>query len=226
MTERERLLEKLGKVKALADRGEGGEKESAERTLAALMKRYGITEEDLEDTKATIHWIRYKTDWERRLLGQLAYMHLGTGHSFGCMGQYTGRSRKKVGIKCTAAQYIEIEADFAFYNEAMKEEMELFYSAFLQKNRLFPPPELAAEPTEAEKEEWEDMERMWKIHSMMNGMDRHTRHKALENRGKTVKAAGGRCEKITCAECGRRRFGYTYEVTGWPHRRKKEDMLT
>lgn len=179
MTERERLLEKLGKVKALADRGEGGEKESAERTLAALMKRYGITEEDLEDTKATIHWIRYKTDWERRLLGQLAYMHLGTGHSFGCMGQYTGRSRKKVGIKCTAAQYIEIEADFAFYNEAMKEEMELFYSAFLQKNSLFPP-ELAAEPTEAEKEEWEDMERMWKIHSMMNGMDRHTRHKALE----------------------------------------------
>ena len=62
----------------------------------------------------------------------------------------------------------------------MKQEMELFYSAFLQKNRLFPPPELAAEPTEAEKEEWEDMERMWKIHSMMNGMDRHTRHKALE----------------------------------------------
>ena len=97
MTERERLLEKLGKVKALADRGEGGEKESAERTLAVLMKRYGITEEDLEDTKATIHWIRYKTDWERRLLGQLAYMHLGTGHSFGCVGQYTGRSRKKWG---------------------------------------------------------------------------------------------------------------------------------
>lgn len=159
MTERERLLEKLGKVKALADRGEGGEKESAERTLAALMKRYGITEEDLEDKKVTIHWIRYKTDWERRLLGQLAYMHLGTGHSFGCVGRYTKRPRKEVGIECTPAQYIEIEADFAFYSEAMKEEMELFYSAFLQKNGLFPPPELAAEPTEAEKEEWEDLER-------------------------------------------------------------------
>lgn len=144
MTERERLLEKLGKVKALADRGEGGEKESAERTLAALMKRYGITEEDLEDKKVTIHWIRYKTDWERRLLGQLAYMHLGTGHSFGCVGRYTKRPRKEVGIECTPAQYIEIEADFAFYSEAMKEEMELFYSAFLQKNGLFPPPELAA----------------------------------------------------------------------------------
>lgn len=56
----------------------------------------------------------------------------------------------------------------------------VFYSAFLQKNELFPPPELAAEPTEAEKEEWEDVERAWKIQSMMGGLDRHTRHKALE----------------------------------------------
>lgn len=47
--------------------------------------------------------------------------------------------------------------------------------------------------------------------------------KALEARGKTVKEIGGRCEKITCAECGRRRFGVQYNVTGWPFRRKKED---
>lgn len=45
---------------------------------------------------------------------------------------------------------------------------------------------------------------------------------ALEARGKTVKPAAGRCEKITCAECGRRRFGILYDVTGWPTRRKKE----
>ena len=47
--------------------------------------------------------------------------------------------------------------------------------------------------------------------------------KALEAGGKTVKPAGGRCEKITCAECGRRRFGVLYDVTGWPTSRKKED---
>lgn len=44
----------------------------------------------------------------------------------------------------------------------------------------FPPPELAEEPTEAEKEEWKDAERAWKIQSMMGGLDHHTRHKALE----------------------------------------------
>ena len=46
---------------------------------------------------------------------------------------------------------------------------------------------------------------------------------ALEDRGKAVKPAGGRCEKITCAECGRRRFGFLYDVTCWTTRRKKED---
>lgn len=49
---------------------------------------------------------------------------------------------------------------------------------------------------------------------------------ALSSQGKTVKRTGGRCEKITCAECGRRRFGYTYEVTGRATRRKKEDKQT
>ena len=45
---------------------------------------------------------------------------------------------------------------------------------------------------------------------------------ALADRGKTVKLAAMRCEKITCAECGRRRFGIPYDVTGWPTCRKKE----
>ena len=30
--------------------------------------------------------------------------------------------------------------------------------------------------------------------------------------GKSVKPTAHRCEKITCSECGRRRFGITYEV--------------
>ena len=46
---------------------------------------------------------------------------------------------------------------------------------------------------------------------------------ALADRGKTVKPASGRCEKITCAECGHRRFRYTYEVTGRATHGKKED---
>ena len=37
---------------------------------------------------------------------------------------------------------------------------------------------------------------------------------ALTASGKSVVLTFGRSEKITCDECGKRRFGCTYEVTG------------
>ena len=106
MTEREELLKRLERVKALAERGVGGEKENAEALLKRLMEKYDISDEDIEDTSTRTYFIRYQTQWERKLLHQIAYMHLGSGHSFGCVGTYTNRSRKKVGVECTPAQYI------------------------------------------------------------------------------------------------------------------------
>ena len=176
MTERERLLEKLAAVKALADRGVAGEKEAAEKRLQYMMQKYGITEADLEDSGVRLYWIRYKTEYERKLLYQLAYKYTGSGHAHGCVGTYTGRSRKKVGIDCTTAQYIEIEADFEFYRAALAEEMELFYTAFINKNRLFPPPELSGDIDDSGEI---DLVRIEKLQSMMDGIECRSRHKAL-----------------------------------------------
>jgi hypothetical protein len=176
MTERERLLEKLAAVKALADRGVDGEKAAAENRLRLMMEKYGITEADLEDASVRLYWIRYKTEYERRLLYQLAYKYTGSGHAHGCVGTYTGRSRKKVGIDCTTAQYIEIEADFEFYRAALAEEMELFYTAFINKNRLFPPPELAGDIEDSGEI---DLVRLGKLQAMMGGIEQRSRNKAL-----------------------------------------------
>lgn len=177
MTERERLLEKMEALKALAERGVDGEKVNAEERLHYLMQKHGISETELEDAGVRTFWIAFKTDYERKLLHQLAYMHLGSGHAFGCVGRYTNRARKKVGVDCTPAQYIEIEVDFAFYRAAMAEEMEIFYSAFIQKNRLFPPPELV-KASDSDDDEI-DMETLAKMQAMMQGIERRTRNKAL-----------------------------------------------
>ena len=59
MTEREELLQRLERVKALAERGVGGEKENAEALLNRLMAKYGISEEDIEDTAERDYFIRY-----------------------------------------------------------------------------------------------------------------------------------------------------------------------
>ena len=176
MGERERLLERLKGVKALADHGADGERDNAAALLAVLMEKHSITETDLEETEIRTYWIRYKTIYERKLLFQLSYMHLGSGHAFGCVGRYTGRQRKEVGVKCTPAQYIEIEADYQFYRKALEEELSIFYSAFIQKNDLFPPPDLAGKDDNPASV---DMDVILKMEAMMEGIEHRMRHKAI-----------------------------------------------
>ena len=65
MTEREELLRRLERVKALAERGVGGEKENAEALLNRLMAKYGISEEDIEEAHRTDC---LQASWQRSLL--------------------------------------------------------------------------------------------------------------------------------------------------------------
>lgn len=176
--ERERILQKIRRVQALAERGVAGERESATATLDRLMKQYGITEADIAEERREWAWFRYKTPIERKLLAQVIYAVTGRVGS-GCVGTYTGRKRKNVGIECTAAERLEIQFDYDFFRAALEEEMERFYSAFLKKNGIFPPNgkecEELPEPEETSKEE------ALKIQALMMGMDTHTRRAALES---------------------------------------------
>lgn len=94
--------ELLKKIKALADRGVDGERESAQTLLARLMEQYGISETELEEERRETAWFPYSQETERRLLNQIIYMVTGAG-GFGCVGTYSGRKRKKMGTECTAA---------------------------------------------------------------------------------------------------------------------------
>ena len=54
MTERERILEKIKRVRALAERGVDGEKDSATALLDRMMEKYGITETELAEERREI----------------------------------------------------------------------------------------------------------------------------------------------------------------------------
>ena len=97
-SERERLLERLRGVKTLAEQGNPGERDNAAALLVKLMEKHGITDADLEGAEIQTYWIRYKTEYERKLLHQLAYKHTGSGHAYGCVGRWSNRPRKEVGI--------------------------------------------------------------------------------------------------------------------------------
>lgn len=62
MTDKQREL--LKKLQALAERGVGGEKETAERKLKQLIKKYGIEEAELSEDKIMEFEFKYHNKWE------------------------------------------------------------------------------------------------------------------------------------------------------------------
>lgn len=131
MSEKEALLQKL---KALAERGVGGEKETAARLLKKLMAKYDVSEQDLDDQRQELREFRWSKPYEDKLLHQVCYMVLGKHDTY----HYRG-SRKKVAlVRCTQAQRIEIEAAFDFYRHYLEEALAKCYQAFITAEGIFP----------------------------------------------------------------------------------------
>lgn len=130
-TDKEALLLK---IKALADRGVGGEAETAAILLDRLMAKYGITEEDLSDEVAEIREFRYSKPFEDKLIDQIAYMVIGKYEAY----RYTHSKAKVKLVKCTKAQQIEIEAAFEFYKGHLAEGLQKYFTAFIVAEGIMP----------------------------------------------------------------------------------------
>jgi hypothetical protein len=172
----DRLLDKMRSVKTLAERGSSGEREAAQEILVRLMKKYSISEADLLEEQTETFWFRYKDDLELKLLHQIFYMVMGDCPIYTRQGRNTNRKHKVFGVDCTAAQRLEIEIALEFYKRAMKEDLNTFYLAFIQKNNLFPPLELTSDKTEDQSLTDEEL---LKMQAMMAGMARRTLRKMI-----------------------------------------------
>ena len=91
-----KLEAKLLKIKALAERGEGGEKEAAIKMYHKLLKKYDIDEKALQKDKLSKHWFTYETDIEENLLVQIFYMV--TGDQSGTGSLFDGFQIKKSSV--------------------------------------------------------------------------------------------------------------------------------
>ena len=137
------LLKKLqNRVKDL--RGNENERLNAENQLNALMKKYGIVEEDLETEKKKHRDFYFKTEWERNLISQVLYTIRGKNNAI-----YKFRSKRNwLWTELTDAEYIEFETLYPVYKAAFQKEFEIFYLAFINKNKIFPPKDIANENPE------------------------------------------------------------------------------
>lgn len=132
----ENVLRKIKKIKALAERGVGGEKSTAEQKLKKLLEENGIVSlDELEREQAEFELFSYNGKYEKKLLMQCMYkvlkdLDFKTYHRRG--------TKQKVGIYCTKAEKIEIQLEFDFYKNALHEEMDRLVRAFIQANKIFP----------------------------------------------------------------------------------------
>lgn len=159
-------VERMKKLYALALRGVGGEKEQAAAILEKLVKKYGVSMEDLDEEIVREHEFSFHGDTEERLLRQIAYKVTNERNTFLNL-RYTqsGRAcRTRCRVKCTDAQKIEIEFLFDFYKKLWERELEIMFKAYIHKHSLFGDLKPGEKGSEISDEEWE------KICTMARGL--------------------------------------------------------
>lgn len=186
MTKQE-IIERIKKVKRLAESGVEGEKENAQSMVDELMNQYGITESDLEDEKEEVY--TYYIDgvfcWE--LFKQVSIVRYGVDKiryiKNERMSRYDREAIKELSkgkktnvlVVCTAAKFIEMTAGYEIYQRGLNDDAKAFRYAFLAKNNLLAP------ATDDGKEMTEDEVRMVRKAIMMSdGVDRLTVNKLIE----------------------------------------------
>lgn len=176
-----KLLELGKKLLALAEGGVDGEKATAERMLQSFMIKHSITIDDLrEDVKKKREF--KVMDIQYKFFTQIISNVCGRGRSVKYDPRKKYSVKKPYWVDLTDMEYIEIKSKFDFYWKAYEIDMEIFYSAFVQKNKLYVKP--ADEDIDEPDVELtpEQKARLYKMIQMMNGLERHNFIKQLENK--------------------------------------------
>ena len=136
----EEKIELLNKLKALAERGVGGEKIEAAKLLNKLLKKYNISEADLRSEEVKEIELTFKNKEEETLLLQVCYKVFITEEA--CRDKiyryrYGKGSRNTKLIQCTPSEAAQIILFYDFYRDLWEKEKAKLFDAFIQKNRIF-----------------------------------------------------------------------------------------
>jgi len=167
---RERML----KLLALARRGEGGERDNAQRFLDHMLQKHGLTLDDLEDQEQPSSWQKfsYGTSMDRRLLEQVLFKVLKVD-SFKFR-----QGRMSFEVCVTKAQHIEVELYYQAYRAELQSVLEHTYVAFVQRNEIFS--DLGCDDDKPSRFTEEDLEQ---IMALMSAMPRTQVHRQIGHTG-------------------------------------------
>ena len=168
--QRNRIIERLRKIHNLTLRGCDGEKETAERMLANALRKYDLQIEDILPDETDIRktwWYSYNGAFEKRLLRQCFAMVCSPAKSTVYKHKHL---RNQLGCALTQAEMVEMDMFYHRYRIMWKEEMDMFFIAFLSKHTIFSE---YAEKQKCKNTEDNDLteEEIEKLRTFMQGMD-------------------------------------------------------
>lgn len=166
MKNREKIIARLAKIKALAKDGVGGERDAAAKLLEAVATKYGIDLDRIEEGKERLFPIEFKRGWRLDLIVQLfgimrleQYGDLKADHCRVCKHTYKDGSFQNYAA-CTEAQWCEMEAKFAVLAIDYEAQHKAFFRAFLMANDLLVPCDPGSQPP-TKQETKEDVIASW-----------------------------------------------------------------
>lgn len=164
--DRQKIINKLIKIKALAEKGSGGESAAAAKLYEKLVEMYKVSLEELDSKAFELirHSWGYKNSVEKRLLMQIIYKVIGGGN-------YYSDSRH-LEIDCTELEAAEISMLFNLYRKALQKEFDSLMTAFMNKNDIFPDETARLYKKHDSNESSISREELEKIRKMMAGLDK------------------------------------------------------
>lgn len=167
------------KLKALAEQGVGGEKENAQQLLKKFMRKYNVSEDEIDDDVLIEYEKKVKNEYEIKLFAQVFYKVVD-GSIYTFKSVRSGRRFKNLlGYRCTAAQNIELEFLFDFYKRLFYKELDLLFTAFIQKHKLF------GDSPKDKPDDKIDYDELLRIIEMMNALSDETPQLQIEHTLKT-----------------------------------------
>lgn len=183
---RKDLINKILKIRELAEKGVAGEMLAANEKLFALMDKYGITEEELEENEETDLYI-VDTEHQDQLFVQVYYTYFDSNRPVRDIRKMKKAYRKwlanhghgdinaTIAIDCTKAEYVQIIYIFQSYLADFKKKYAAFEYAYYSANKLLP------KRTEETTGKEVDDETLLQAAHMSLTIEKHTVNKAIEN---------------------------------------------
>jgi len=150
---KDEIINKLLKIKALADNGVSGEKSAAEEMLRKMMNKYGITEEDLDSEKEIVCYFRIHGCKCKDLFRQVAIIYCGVTRIHYIGDDARDKNAKKIRKMtidarpkgsnmvaiCTPAKFLELRYAYEMFQQSLDKHLEGMFYAFLHTNDLLAP---------------------------------------------------------------------------------------